>query len=290
MSLYDAQRGRGHQSGYQLDAIAMVDIAVWDALAKRAGLPLARFLDATPRQVIPAYLSGIRRPTRDERIAHGRDWAARGITGIKLFFDGDTEAGRDELAALQAALPEVRRWMVDVLWSLPDLDAAARAKAAYGELGVEWLECPMLPEDLEGHVSLQRLPGAPIALGEHVHTRFDSGPWLARRALDVFQPDMGRTGISDGLRQIALARDAGIAVTPHMGSGLDVFQAATLHVAATCPDSHLAEFQAGLAGRAPEAIQSAWRFADGAFHLPEQPGIGVEVDEAVLRGMVVPLG
>lgn len=288
--LYDAQRGRGHQGSYYLDAIAMVDIAVWDALARRAGLPLARLLADSPRAVIPAYLSGIRRPTREDRIAHARDWAGRGITGIKLFFDGDIEAGSTELAALQAAVPEVRRWMVDVLWSLPDLETAAHAKAVYGELAVEWLECPMIPEDLAGHLHLQRRPGAPIALGEHVHTRFDSGPWLEQRALDVFQPDVGRTGISDALRQIGLARDAGIAVTPHMGSGLDVFQAATLHVAAVCADSHLCEFQAGLAGRVPDAITTTWRFEGGAFHLPDAPGIGIEVDEAALAAHVVPPG
>jgi galactonate dehydratase len=177
--------------------------------------------------------------------------------------------------------------MVDVLWSLPDLDTAGTAKAAYGELGVEWLECPMIAEDLEGHLRLQRLPGAPIALGEHFHSRFDSTPWLEQRALDVFQPDIGRTGISDGLRQITRAERAGIAVTPHMGSGLDVFQAATLHVAALCPPSHLSEFQAGLADRLGDALDSAWHLVDGSFRLPEVPGIGVSVDEAALRAHVV---
>jgi galactonate dehydratase len=177
--------------------------------------------------------------------------------------------------------------MVDVLWSLPDLDTAGAAKAAYGELGVEWLECPLIAEDLDGHVRLQRLPGAPIALGEHFHSRFDSTPWLERRALDVFQPDIGRTGISDGLRQISRAERAGIAVTPHMGSGLDVFQAATLQVAALCPARHLSEFQAGLADRLGDALDSAWHFVDGSFRLPEVPGIGVTVDEAALRAHVV---
>jgi D-galactarolactone cycloisomerase len=286
--LYDSQRGRGHQSGFHLDAMAGVDIAVWDALGKRAGLPLAALLSDRPRTTIPVYLSGIRRPSLEERIAHARGWAERGLSGAKLFLDADLEAGTRELAALQEAVPGIGRWMVDLLWSCPDLDAAARAKAAYGELGTEWLECPLLPEDLDGHRRLRPMSGAPIALGEHLHTTHDALAWLEAGALDVYQPDVGRTGISDAQRQVALAKARGIPSTPHMGSGLDIFQAATLHFAAACGPDLLTEYQAALAGRLEGAVTSAWAFADGAFHLPDRPGLGIEVDETALARFLAP--
>ena len=285
--LYDTERGRGHGAGFYLDAIAGLDLAVWDALARRAGLPLARLLSEQPRTSIPVYLSGLRQSTREERIAHARDYAGRGLTGIKIFLAGDIAAGREELAALQAGVPEIRRWMVDVLWSFEDLESAAKARLAYGELRAEWLECPLLPEDLAGHVALARRPGAPVALGESFHTRFEAGPWLEQGALHVFQPDVGRAGISDALRQMRIARDHGIPTTPHMGSGLDLFQAATLHFAAACGDEHLCEYQAALAGRLGGAIDTGWRFADGAFGMPDRPGLGVEVDEAALTPFLV---
>jgi galactonate dehydratase len=177
--------------------------------------------------------------------------------------------------------------MVDVLWSFGELEQAAAAKRAYGELGAEWLECPLLPEDLAGHRALQARPGAPIALGESFHTRFEAAPWLEQRALDVFQPDVGRTGISELLRQRRLAEAHGIAVTPHMGGALDLFQAATLHVAAACGGALLCEYQAGLAGRLGSAIDSGWRYRDGAFRLPERPGLGVEVDLEALAPFVI---
>lgn len=285
--LYDTQRGRGHFSGFYLDAIAGLEMAVWDALARRAAVPLAALLCERPRPEIPVYLSGLRRASRAERIALAREWADGGLVGVKVFLDGDTAAGVEELAALQAGAPGIGRWMVDVLWSFGELEQAAAAKRAYGELGAEWLECPLLPEDLAGHRALGARPGAPIALGESFHTRFEAAPWLEQRALDVFQPDVGRTGLSELLRQMRLAEAQGIAVTPHMGGALDLFQAATLHVAAACGGALLCEYQAGLAGRLGSATDSGWRYRDGAFRLPERPGLGVEVDLEALAPFVI---
>jgi galactonate dehydratase len=276
--LYDLQRGRGHQGGYQVDAVAAIDIAVWDALARRADVPLPALLGEQPRSMIPVYLSGLRQATLAERVAHAREWAGRGLSGVKLFLDADIEAGCTELAALKEAVPAIDRWMVDLLWSLETLDEAVAAKAAYGAQDVGWLECPLLPEDIDGHRQLHAQPGAPIALGEHFHTSFEVAPWLEPRALDVLQPDIGRTGISNALQQRLMALAAGIDVTPHMGSGLDIFQAATLQFAAICNDGPLTELQGGLSSRLGDAVDSGWHFADGGFRLPDRPGIGIEVD------------
>ena len=276
--LYDLQRGRGHFSGYQLDAIAAVDIAVWDALARRADVPLAALLAQTPRGHIPVYLSGLRSATRAERVDQARRWAERGLEGVKLFLDDDIDAGAEELGALEAAVPEIGRWMVDLLWSLEHLEDAVTAKRTFGALKVDWLECPLLPEDLDGHRKLLAAAGAPIALGETFHTSFELTPWLSPRAVDILQPDIGRTGISDGLRQLRMAAANGVVVTPHMGSGLDVFQAATLQFAAVCEAGPLCEFQGGLNARLGDAVDTAWCYAGGGFRLPDRPGIGVEVD------------
>ncbi|MDE2697810.1 MAG: hypothetical protein OXI23_02980, partial [Gemmatimonadota bacterium] len=66
--VYDSQRGRGINSGYWMDALAALDIAVWDALGKRNGVPVAALLESHPRETIPVYLSGLRRATLDERV------------------------------------------------------------------------------------------------------------------------------------------------------------------------------------------------------------------------------
>ena len=287
--LYDAQRGRGYAAGFYLDALAALDIAVWDALGKRADKPLAALLSDAPRQSIPAYLSGLRQASLAGRIEAMNDWADRGLRGVKIFLDGDLDAGLAELAALQeAGGDKIEQWMVDTLWMCRG-DTARRAKSDFGELGVRFLECPLQPEDLQGHRELLVEPGAPIALGEHFRTHYQTAAWFDEpRALDIYQPDVGRTGLSDGLRQVAAARAAGIPSTPHMGSGLAVFQAATLHFAAVCGDECLQEYQAGLAERAALVSETAWVYADGGFRLPDRPGLGVEIDEeAVARYAVM---
>ena len=286
--LYDIQRGRGYLAGYNQDAAAGIDIAAWDAVGRREGVPVAHLLWDAPRARIPVYLSGVRRPTRRERIDHLKQWRDGGLTAAKLFFDADTVANAEVMAALQAGVPGIRHWMVDVLWSLDETTAPV-AKKTYGDLGARWLECPIVPEDIDAHRDLVKLPGAPIAIGEHAHTHFETQSWFrAPRALDVFQPDVGRTGLSDGRRQKALADAAGVPTTPHMGSAGSIFQAATLAFSAGCPDVLPSEFQAGLADLASAFVDTAWQYADGAFTVPDRPGLGVTVDEAAMAPFVRP--
>ena len=99
----------------------------------------------------------------------------------------------------------------------------------------------------------------------------------------MFQPDMGRTGLSNGRRQAELAREHGIAVTPHMGNGSPIVQAAALHFWAASRPEYPCEYQLDLADVLPTAFDTAWKFASGGFVVPGRPGLGVEVDEAALR-------
>lgn len=287
--LYDAQRGRGYAAGYYLDALAALDIAVFDAIGRRAGLSVARLLSEQPRMRLPVYLSGLRQATLDERIEAMHRWLETGLTGVKIFVDGDLDAAADELAALQGAGGgTAEQWMIDTLWMCRG-DDGRRAKVLFGDLQARWLECPLQPEDLHGHRALATEPGAPIALGEHFRTHYQTEAWFEDPpALDVYQPDIGRTGLSDGLRQIEQARAAGIPSTPHMGSGLHVFQAATLHFATACwNNDYLQEYQAGLAERGDRVGRSDWQYADGAFVVPDTPGLGVEMDEEALTRYTV---
>ncbi len=285
--LYNAQRGRGYHSGYWLDALAGLDIAVWDAIGKREDTPVAHMLDREVRSELPVYLSGIRRATLQERIDYANEWVSGGLQGAKIFLNGNVQEGLDELRALQQGVPGMKKWMVDMLWMLRDDDAPA-AKKAYGDLGVEFLECPLQPDDLHGHRELWKRPGAPIALGEHFRTSYQTAEWLTEpRSLDVYQPDVGRTGLSDGIRQLRQADETGIPVTVHMGGGSAIFQAATFHLAAVCHPTHLQEYQAGLTAKTGDAVDSGWQFDQGVVVVPERPGLGIEVNESSLERFAV---
>lgn len=285
--LYDAQRCRGYLAGHYQDAVAALDIALHDALARRASCPVSALFAGETQDVLRCYLSGARAATRDERIALLHEWSNEGTGAVKIFLRGALDADLEEFAALQDAVPSLTWWAADALWTFAEPDLATRARQAFGDLGAQWLECPMLPEDLSGHVALRDAPGAAIALGEHFRTAQQADPWLEAGVVQVLQPDIGRTGFVMGRRMLQAARACGVAVTPHMGGALDVMQAATLHFAQAAGFDLPCEYQAGLAQRIPTALRSDWKLGRGGFHAPGTPGLGVEVDEAAMQEFVV---
>lgn len=279
---YALNRGRGHHSGYQTQALAALDVAIWDALGNRAGLPVSALLSADRADSLEIYASGLRRASLAERIEFLKGLVAERVAGAKIFVGNDTASTLTELSALREAVPASFMLMVDALWSYDDPGSAAYAKRRFAEFDLAWLECPLVSEDLAGHRELAAVPGVPIALGEHFSTHHQSGPWFAAQALDLFQPDICRTGFSDGMRQAGEARAAGIAVTPHMGSGSPLVQAAALQFAAACRADRPSEYQFDLAAALPEAFETAWILKDGRMPVPAIPGLGVAVNEAVL--------
>lgn len=280
---YELQRVRGHSAGYVLHAMAAIDIAVWDALGHRNDLSLSAMISDSPATSVPAYLSGIRRASIEDRVAMLAGLVDDGLGAVKLFATNDTAETVAEIDALRAGVPGDWDIMVDALWSYETVAEAAEARRLFGDRGVRWLECPLIPEDLDAHRELAQSGGAPVALGEHFFTHHQSLPWLKAGALSVFQPDMGRSGLSNGLIQTEMARANGISVTPHMGNGSPIVQAAALNFfAATAPDLPC-EYQFDLADVLPAVFETAWKYDRGGFVVPKHPGLGVEVNEAVLR-------
>lgn len=277
---YDLNRCRGHASGYQLLAIAALDIAICDALGRRAGVAIAG-------RPVPVYLSGLRQGTREARVAFWAERHAEGFGGVKLFGDADTGHLLAEIDALREGVPGDWDIMVDSLWTMQPGEGAHAAAKAFAGRGVGWWECPFEPEALEPHRALCEASAVPVALGEHFFTAYQVDPWFAPRALDVFQPDIGRTGLAGGLALAARADANGIAVTPHMGTGSPVVQAAALSFHAAIAGRHLCELQLELSALYSDIIRSGWTRRGGAMVPDETPGIGVEVDDAALRKVAV---
>ena len=285
--VYDSQRGRGINSGYWMDALAALDIAIWDALGKRNDLPVAALLESQPRTNIPVYLSGLRRATLNARITQAKSLSEQGIRGAKIFQAGDIEAALQELDALVDGAPDVEQWMVDTLW-MCSLENAITVKHAFGDRDLRFFECPLQPEDINGHRTLHRAEGSPIAIGEHFRTTYQLNDWLTPEPVfDIYQPDIGRTSISDFIRQRDLAYAVNIPVTPHMGNGVSVFQAATLQCAAVSSPELLQEFQGGLSNLLRGASDTGWQLKDGEFVLPDRPGLGVSIDEHGIEPYIV---
>ncbi|MFN3867082.1 MAG: mandelate racemase/muconate lactonizing enzyme family protein [Demequina sp.] len=198
-------------------ALAGLDLALWDLECRRESLALA---DALGRHhdSQPAYGSGVNlHYSLEELVAQARRWVEAGFDAVKVKV-GRTELSDDleRLRAVRAVIGPDRALMVDAnqRW---DLDHAAVAANAMAELDIAWLEEPLRADDLSGYIALGQRTDVPIALGENLHNIHRFRDFIEAGAVDMVQPNIVRVGgITPFLSIAALARDAGVALAPHL--------------------------------------------------------------------------
>jgi D-galactarolactone cycloisomerase len=279
------QPDESRRRGVVMEAIAGVDIAVWDIKARALGIPLYQALGAVRRSV-RGYASGGWAPG-DEAEAELGGYAARGFTAVKM-----RVAGRDGFsiptcvrrvkAARRGVGPHVEL-MVDAHGSL-DVATAIKLAKALEEYDIAWFEEPVSPDDHAGQAEVRRATTIPIASGEREFTRFDFADLLARRALDIAQPDVARAGGMTEIRRIAALTSAhGVRLAPHAwGSG--VLFAASLHVAMAAPNCHILEVTQGYMPMMWELFEEPFDIRpDGTVHASDRPGLGFTLREDALE-------
>lgn len=271
-------RERGHLVGHQADALAAVDIALWDLAGKAAGLPVHALLGGAYRDTVPTYVSGLPVATDTERAALARNWIAQGATSVKLHLGRGVE---EDLATFDAVAATGMRVAVDAHWAY-DLADALRLGKALDARGAWFLEAPLAPEDVDGHHELAAALVTPVAVGETLRNRFEFKLWLQERAMDVAQPDVGRTGITEALAIAEIASVHHVPVAPHHSVGLGVVLAAGIHVAAAIEAMPVFEFQPGPFPVANRILTRPLTGGPGSFDVPAAPGLGVDVDITAL--------
>lgn len=279
--MYATMRVRGQTGGFMLDAMAAVDLALWDLAGKATGRPVAELIGGgSHRRRIPAYLSGLGGGPNPERVARAREAWTRGFRTFKLFHDRDAADLCRLLDGLREALGPEAEIAVDALWRL-DAATAAEFGRQLDHRRALWLECPLWPESVLAHAELAAAIRTPLALGESYRSRREMRPFLQRRCLGWLQPDLGRWGLTEAVR-LAAGLDPNLRIAPHISIAMGPQIAAALHFAAGTPTVRLAEYN-------PTVLTVANRFlvrpleVDGAeYVVPEGPGLGVSVDERAL--------
>lgn len=264
--------------------LAGLDIALWDLAARRAGKPLHALLGVAGMKAMPAYASGINHPGIAETIARTRAEGFRAFK-VKIGFGAKQDAANVE-EALGALLPG-ERLAVDVnqAWSLEKALEAMPGLAQYPLLWVEEpLRCDRPPADW---VALAAASHLPLAAGENIRSNAAFDAAIAAGSLAVIQPDVGKWGGLSGCRRVALAaKQAGRTYCPHyLGGGIGLL--ASAHLLAAVGGDGLLEVDCN-----PNPLRSLLtmpqpRLADGLFHLPDGPGLGVEPDLEATQGMCV---
>lgn len=279
-------------------AVAGIEVALWDILGKSLGVPVWRLLGGRTRdrvrvythlglgQVDAVYNSMAVGPLLER--AHAV--LELGYTAMKVVFIPYTHytAGPraiDEVARmmreLRGAVGDDIELMVDFHGRCASVGSALHYIEALAEGRPLFVEEPLPPHDTEGMRVLASRSPVPLAAGERLVDRWEFQPLFRDRSIDIAQPDLCHVGGFTEARKIAsMAEVAGIGIAPHNPLG-PLAGVAALHFDIATPNFVIQEEMVGAVPWYQEVLQGPIRMVDGHWQVPEAPGLGIEIDEAV---------
>jgi mandelate racemase len=251
-------------------ALSALDMALWDALAVAAGLPLATLLGGAPRQLAAYNSCGLGLMSPEAAADEAELLLEGGFQAVKLRLGHASLA--EDLAVTRAVrrrLPDSVLLMIDYNQALNVVEALERGRALQSE-GVAWLEEPIRHDDYRGNAEIARALDLPLQLGEN----FD-GPKAMQQALDaqacdLVMPDLARIGGVSGWMQAAgVAAARGILMSSHL------MPEASAQVLAASPTCHWLEY----VDWAGVLLNEPLRIENGCAVLTDRPGIGLSWDD-----------
>jgi len=253
-------------------ALAAIDMAAWDALAKARGLPLVRLLGGEPRPIRAYDSRGLDGP--DQAVADAEAAGAAGFGAIKVkvgYLDASADLG--VVRAIRQASGDRLRVMVDYNQCLTVPEAVARARTLDPE-GLAWIEEPTLAHDFAGHARIARDVATPIQLGENLWGPPDLARSIAAGASDCVMLDVMKIGgVTGWLRGAALAEAAGLPASSHI---FPEISAHLLPVTPTCDWLEYLDVARPVLGE-PVEVRA------GSVTASEAPGSGIAWDEDAVR-------
>jgi mandelate racemase len=272
--LYEAGRKSLHFVGYEgmsMVAVAGIDMAAWDALARAADVPLCVLLGGNIGAV-PAYNSNglwLRSPVEvaGEAVELREEG---GFRGLKL------RLGRERLADDLATIEAVREAVGGELSLMVDFNQGLQFGEALewchaiDDLGLAWIEEPIVYDNLEGYARLTADLKTPVQIGENFYGPRALYIALQMKACDYVMPDFMRIGgVTGWQRAAAIAAAAGIPISTHL------YPEVAAHVMRVTETAHWLEWQ----DWANPILQQPYEVKSGELHIPDVPGVGLEWDE-----------
>jgi len=263
--------------GLSVMALSLLDIALWDAHAKHAGLPLYKLWGAHA-EVLPIYGSGCFRGLGgDGMIEKARRYVERGFSAIKMQVAHlhSLADDVDHVRRMREAMGDGIEIMIDVNqgWTADVAIAMARKFEPYD---VYWLEEPVPAHDFAGYRRVAAATTIRIVGGENHFGRWDLRPFFEQPCVPILQPDVMRGGLTE-LRKIAAVADTwGVRIAPHL------YWELMAHLVASIPNGDWLEYMGWhddlwVHSLAPEA---------GQVRLPQRPGHGLAFKPELLADFV----
>lgn len=264
----------GH-AGLVTSAVAVVDMAMWDLLAQRAGLPLFRLL-GSDRSSVPVYATGGWLDDPLELLVQDAiGFQGRGYGGFKVKIGlADWRRDIERIRAVREAVGDGFDIMVDVNQGWSEWQARAGAPAL-AELGVRWLEEPLPAADLDGNARLAAALPLAVAGGEGTCTLDAFLDMLRRGTYSLITPDVMKCGGPTGFLRVA-----NLAAAHHVPLASHTCTEISAHLVAACPRGTWCEHVTGVWDG---LFAGELDISGGALHLPEAPGAGMHLSPEAAR-------
>jgi galactonate dehydratase len=276
-----------------MSALSGLDQALWDIKGRRLGVPVWELLGGRLRDRIPVYgWIGGDRPEHVVAAAKGRK--EEGFVAVKM--NGTDDAGwldspkrLDEVAERLASVKDVGLDAGIDFHGRLHKGMAKQLAAILEPLRPLFIEEPLLSEHPEGIRQLSQLTTIPIAIGERLYSRWDFKPFLEAASIDIAQPDLCHAGGISEVRRIAAMCEAyDVAMAPHCPLGPLAF-ASCLQLAVATPNFAIQEMSIGIHYNKGADLLTylkdprVFAVSKGAVETPTGPGLGVEINEDLVR-------
>ncbi|MEM7320249.1 MAG: enolase C-terminal domain-like protein, partial [Pseudomonadota bacterium] len=260
-------------AGLNMIAASGIDMAAWDTVARAADVPLVTLLGGTPGPV-KAYNSNggwLHSPEyiAEEAVVLKAEGQGTGFKGLKI------RAGREDPAqdiatmrAVQEACPDTAI-MVDFNQGLDMAEALHRCRQL-DDVGLEWLEEPVVYDNFDGYRALRENMKTPLQIGENLYGPRETHLALQADACDLIMPDFMRIGgVTGWMRTAGIAGAWGVPMSTHL------YPEVGAHVMRVTETAHWLEWQSW----ADPILQEPYALENGDLVIPDKPGLGLDWDE-----------
>jgi L-rhamnonate dehydratase len=276
------------RAGAVVQAMAGVDIALWDIKGKTLGQPIWALLGGKPGK-LRAYSSNMFQLTVEATVERAKAARDSGYTAVKFGWEpfGRSRIDLDlrYLDALKKVTGTSMELMLDVghAW---DAKTAIRRCKAFEPYDLAWVEEPLHPDDYTGYACLSGHAIQHIAAGEQECTVAGFDRLINEGSINIAQVDLSRCGFTQSMKVAAMAQQAGIKVANHCFT-TDINVAAALHYLASIPNTRILEYGVEPGEIARSLARNPIAVKDGYVQVPEEPGLGVEPNPAVIDRYLV---
>jgi D-galactarolactone cycloisomerase len=280
--------------GIMLSAISAIDVALWDIKGKHLNLPVSVLMGGRKREEILPYATGLYftngHKLTEKLVEEALLYKEQGFKAIKMKVGLGVKEDTHNVIKVREAIGADIDLMIDSNHAF-SLKEAVQLANNLEDSNIGWFEEPLSPEHYDDYADLRKRTSIPIAGGECEYLRFGFKQLFEKQCVDIAQPDICSSGGLTEVRKIvSMAETFGVEVIPHTwGTGIAL--AAALHLISNSniqpgrmnePDAWV-EFDRSENKLRDKLVQPAFKVSNGKLKVPDKPGLGIDVDEILLK-------